>query len=106
MGTEKCGTDLTVKTDAVSESIMTFEQMISACPNPTKSELRKILAVQGYVLNNDGMKMREMAFEGKFSASKMQLAHKLFAASREALKAAAAMSDADGEVIDIPPSAD
>ena len=94
-------TDLAVKGDVISDSVMTFEQMISACPNPTQSELRKMLAVQGYILNADGLKLREMALEGTVSPKKLNLALQFLRASREAIKAAASIED-ETETINIP----
>ena len=88
--------------EVVSEAVLTFEQMISACPNPTQNELRKMLSVQGYILNNLGLKLMQAAAEGKFSPNKMQIALKALSSSREALKAAGAIKDFS-ETIEVSP---
>jgi len=79
--------------DLVVKSTFTVHEILSLCPNPSQSELRKILAVQGYMLNQVGLDL--------LGKSKVGLALKALAASREALKSASAIGNA-GEVIEIP----
>ena len=84
--------DLT-RTDLITDSINTVQDLVARCPNPTQAELRKILAVQGSILNQIGLDLLSLSGKGdKVSVRKMNLALKALAASREALKASAGIT--------------
>lgn len=78
------------RTELVADSINTVQDLVARCPNPTQGELRKILAIQGSILNQVGLDLLSLAGKGsKLSTKQLNLALKALAASREALKASA-----------------
>jgi len=74
-------------TKRIDNSITTTESLLKSCPNPTDAELRKLLAIQGYILQQVGMDLLDEATRAKKGDGKVGLALKAMAASREALKA-------------------
>ncbi len=68
---------------------MTTEMMLKMCPDPTQSELRKLLAIQGHMLNQIGLDMLALSATIRKGDQKMLIALKAIASSRESLKAAA-----------------
>ena len=84
----------------ISNSISSTEMMMRNCPNPTQAELRKLLAIQGFMLQQVGLDMLSDAGRLKNGDHKVNLALKALAASREALKSAAGIeldSDSDSD---------
>ncbi len=67
----------------------TVHNMIAECPNPTQGELRKLLAVQGTILNQIGIEILVQSRGEKRNDKRMNLALRALAASREALARAA-----------------
>ena len=81
-------------------SAKTVQNMIGNCPNPTQVELRKLLAIQGTILNQLGIEMLIKNRDEKRGERKMQLGLKFLTASREALKSAGGLQgfqDSNGE---------
>jgi hypothetical protein len=67
--------------------------LIPQCPNPTQSELRKLLSIQGYLLNTIGLEILQEYHGQKKNSRHISLAVKALAASKEALKAASSIED-------------
>jgi hypothetical protein len=82
-----------VRKELITDSIKTVEDLISRCPNPTQLELKKILAIQGSILNQIGLDLIAVSgsANGKISTQKLNLALKALSHSREALKASASI---------------
>ncbi len=73
----------------VKRTVNATNLMVQNCPNPTQAELRKLLAIQGHLLNTIGLDIL-LEFHGKKKNDiKLNTALKALAVSREALKAAA-----------------
>ncbi len=79
----------------VSNAMTSTEMLMQSCPNPTQNELRKLLAIQGYMLQQVGLDLIVEARGVKRGDQKLQLALKALAASREALKMVALVSGLD-----------
>jgi hypothetical protein len=84
--------------DLVKNSVKTIQEMMLNCPNPTQEELRKLLAIQGTILNQIGIEILIENRRENRNGSKMQLGLKFLTASREALKSSANIIDkSDGK---------
>lgn len=71
----------------VSNSIQTINDMLKSCPNPTREELVKLLAVQGHYLQQVGLEMLAEAQVGtKGREKKVLVALKALTHSRQALE--------------------
>lgn len=73
----------------IRSAVQTVHNMIAECPNPTQAELRKLLAVQGTILNQIGIEILVQNRGEKRNDKRMNLALRALAASREALGRAA-----------------
>jgi hypothetical protein len=78
-----------VKKECVSTSISLLENLLQNCPDPTQNELRKLLAIQGTVLNNLAIQLLESCAGQKRIDGKIKLAMKAMAGSRASIAAAA-----------------
>lgn len=70
------------------EKISTMQQLVENCPDPTQEELRKLLAIQGTILNQIGIDLLFDAKQLRRPLKQINVALKALAASREALTGA------------------
>jgi hypothetical protein len=86
--------DLTItKEELVRRATSQVQSLIKDVPNPTQAELRKLLAVQGTILNQVGIELLMDARGSRKPGNRVSLALKALSASREALKASANIVD-------------
>lgn len=79
MEIKKTGNDLS------AEAIKTVQDLIQNCPDPEDSEIRKLLVIQGTILQQIGLEML-LQNRGSKNRKSLDLALRFMAGSREALK--------------------
>jgi len=70
----------------VEESISTFERLVKNCPMPTQGELKKLLAIQGTILNQIGLDLLIEVKVSKKPEKTLKTALMALQASRNALR--------------------
>ena len=70
----------------VQDSISTFERLLKDCPMPTQGELKKLLAIQGTILNQVGLDMLIESKHAKRPEKSLKAALNALQASRNALR--------------------
>ena len=90
----------------VKKGMEGLKELIEICPVPTNHELKKLLGIQGALLNNAGLDLLQSVRSERMSGASLKkverafkMALKALNASREALKASAAIQvdSGDGE---------
>ena len=68
-----------------NEAMKTVQDLIQNCPDPTDVEIRKLLVIQGTILQQVGLEML-LQNRGTKNKKSLDLALRFMAGSREALK--------------------
>ena len=85
----------TIDKKKASEIITDLQDLVKDCPMVTQAEIRKLLSIQGFVLNTIGFEILGSVSNPKTQTKLLRIGFEAIAGSRSALSLAASIDPAD-----------